>query len=85
MLQLLPMQVRIYVSSFLCSCGSLWTSGDNHNAKPDYFQDIVDTLAIKPKPSQKMEVIFQHRVCRFDQSIQEDAYFWYGPLEMVGA
>ncbi|KAJ7824560.1 hypothetical protein B0H13DRAFT_1919084 [Mycena leptocephala] len=64
-------------------CNYYQCNGDNHNAKPEYFQDIVDILATKPAPSQKMEVIFQHRVRRFDQSVQEDAYFWYGPLEMV--
>ncbi|KAJ6620975.1 hypothetical protein B0H10DRAFT_1031548 [Mycena sp. CBHHK59/15] len=57
--------------------------GNNHELQLRYFQALYDLQPESPDANYNLDVIFHHSQIRFNQSVAEDPYFFYGPVEML--
>ncbi|KAJ6620976.1 Chloroperoxidase [Mycena sp. CBHHK59/15] len=58
-------------------------NNNGHDLQVNYFQELYDLQPASPAANYNKSVIFKHRVRRFNQSIFENPYFFYGPVEML--
>ncbi|KAF7342399.1 hypothetical protein MVEN_01828900 [Mycena venus] len=58
-------------------------SGDNYHLQLPYFQALYDLQPAGPSANYDLGIIRQHAQIRFRQSIAQDPYFFYGPLQML--
>ena len=55
-------------------------SGNDYALQVPQFQALYDLQATAAEPNYNLSVILQHRINRFQQSIAENPYFFYGPF-----
>ncbi|KAJ6484823.1 hypothetical protein C8R45DRAFT_1098968 [Mycena sanguinolenta] len=58
-------------------------NGDNHHLQLPYFQALYDLPPAGPSANYDLDILFQFRQTRFQQSVSQNPYFFYGPLEMA--
>ncbi|KAJ7155613.1 hypothetical protein C8R46DRAFT_1295367 [Mycena filopes] len=58
-------------------------NGDNYHLQLRYFEALYNLQPDSPDSNYDAPVIFQHSSIRFRQSIAEDAFFFYGPVQML--
>ncbi|KAJ7024073.1 hypothetical protein C8F04DRAFT_1303402 [Mycena alexandri] len=56
--------------------------GDNYHLQLRYFEALYNLQPDSPDSNYDAETIFEHSHIRFHQSIAEDEFFFYGPLQM---
>lgn len=53
--------------------------GDNNNMNMDYFMDLYNLQKDAEDPHYSLDVFFEHATNRFNQSIETNPNFFYGP------
>ncbi|KAJ7346173.1 Chloroperoxidase [Mycena albidolilacea] len=58
-------------------------NGNNHDLQLPYFESLYNLPAGGPSANHDRDIIQQHARNRYHQSVSENPYFFYGPVEMV--
>jgi hypothetical protein len=58
--------------------GDLYQFGNNFKLQMRFFQELYDLQANAPFPNYDLDVLGQHRSVRWDQSVNENPYFFSG-------
>ncbi|KAJ7027104.1 Chloroperoxidase [Mycena alexandri] len=56
---------------------------DNYTPLGDRFGALINLLEQNPDPKANFDVIIQHRVNTFHHSVQNNPFFFYGPVQML--
>ncbi|KAJ7736471.1 Chloroperoxidase [Mycena metata] len=56
---------------------------DNYTPQGDRFAALINLLEQNPDPSANFDIIVQHRVNIFRHSVQNNPFFFYGPVQML--
>lgn len=60
--------------------GDLYLDGDNNDLIMSQFLDLYNLQKDAVDPNYSMDVILQHNVQRYYNSLNKNPYFWYGPI-----
>ncbi|KAJ6476002.1 putative oxidase [Mycena vitilis] len=58
-------------------------NGDNYHVQLSYFQGLYNLQPVGNSSDYNLGIIQQHRVNRFHQSVAQNPYFFYGPVQML--
>ncbi|KAJ6484811.1 hypothetical protein C8R45DRAFT_1147804 [Mycena sanguinolenta] len=58
-------------------------NGDNYHLQLPYFQTLYDLPPAGPSANYDLDILFQFRQTRFQQSVAQNPYFFYGQVEMA--
>ncbi|KAJ7676693.1 hypothetical protein DFH06DRAFT_1317307 [Mycena polygramma] len=58
-------------------------NGDNYHVQLPYFQGLYNLQPVGPSSDYNLGIIQQHRVNRVRQSVAQNPYFFYGPVQML--
>ncbi|KAJ7506107.1 hypothetical protein B0H11DRAFT_2186260 [Mycena galericulata] len=66
------------------------TCGDNYSVRPEFFQDLLDVFARNQSTDDQQSKfdfanIGLHHARRFEHSVQNNPYFFRGPVEMLAS
>jgi hypothetical protein len=59
------------------------SSGDNYRLQLPYFQALYDSQPTGLSANYNLDILFQYRQTRFQQSVAQNPYFFYGPIAMA--
>lgn len=60
--------------------GDLYLDGNNQDLIMSQFLDLYNLQIDAAEPNYSMDVILQHNMHRYEQSLNNNPYFWYGPI-----
>lgn len=60
--------------------GDLYSDGDNSLMNMNYFMDLYNLQKDSPDPNYGMDVVLEHNINRYTHSLNNNPYFWYGPV-----
>jgi hypothetical protein len=60
--------------------GDTYVTGDNSVLQMSLFMDLYNLQINATDPNYSMDVMLQHNINRYYQSLNTNPYFWYGPL-----
>ncbi|KAF8160204.1 Chloroperoxidase, partial [Mycena galopus ATCC 62051] len=65
--------------------GDLYQFGNNYDVQNSFFQELFNLQPQSSSANYDLTVIYQHIQTRFQQSVANNPYFFYGPVELVAS
>jgi hypothetical protein len=60
--------------------GDLYLNGDNSKLQMSQFLDLYNLQIDAEEPNYSMDIVLEHNKNRYYQSLNNNPYFWYGPI-----
>lgn len=60
--------------------GDLYLDGNNSELQMSQFLDLYNLQIDAEEPNYSMDIVLEHNKKRYYQSLNNNPYFWYGPL-----